>query len=223
MATNVPFRDVLRLGSVGTQPVAVKRGLWRAGFKSDWGDLDGPAVMARVLGPFAVRKLKQFQAKNGLVADGVYGSESHRRLQKYMDDYAVALYMKQPPPLPSGYVQLPFRFDATHQTAGLPGYPAIDVFAKPDTRVLAPATGNVTRLSGHDPKEGGVPGGAYGWSIYLTCKHGEYFLTHFGSRAAWIKEGARVVAGEQLGRVCDAKVAGMASSLSHIHEGFKAL
>jgi hypothetical protein len=45
----------------------------------------------------------------------------------------------------------------------------VDLFAQPDTVVLAPEDGTVDRLSGHDPREGGRPGGPYGWSIYINA------------------------------------------------------
>lgn len=126
------------------------------------------------------------------------------------------LYL-QTPPVPGRTVQLPARFTPTHQTEGLPGFPAIDVFAAPSTMALAPEAGTVSRLSGHDPNEGGQPGGPYGWSVYLTCPHAIYFLTHFGSRV--VELGQMVRAGDPLGTVCNATVAGMDASASHIHEG----
>lgn len=213
---DIPFRDVLRLGSTGTQPVAVKRGLWHAGFKAGWDALDGDAISAQVLGATAVANLKVFQHYWALDVDGVYGPASHAILRGSFDAYAATLYL-QTPPTPGRTVKLPSTFTPTHQTAGLPGFPAIDVFAAPGTTALAPEAGTVTRLSGHDPAEGGTPGGAYGWSVYLTCPHAVYFLTHFATRT--VKMGDTVAAGDPVGTVCDAAVAGMPSSSSHIHEG----
>lgn len=109
------------------------------------------------------------------------------------------------------------RFTPTHQTTGLPGYPAKDFFAKPGTPVLAPQNGKVTKLSGHDPKTGGVAGGAYGWSVYITTSTAVYFATHFGTRS--VKLGQVVKRGDRIGTVCDAAVARMPSSSSHIHLG----
>lgn len=114
-------------------------------------------------------------------------------------------------------LQLPASFKATHETAGLPGFPAIDCFAKAGTPVLAPAAGKVSKLSGHDPKTGGIPGGAYGWSLYITTSTAVYFATHFGTRS--VKLGQTVKRGDRLGTVCDAAVARMPSSSSHIHLG----
>lgn len=215
MAT-IPFKGVLRLGSKGTQPVAVKRGLWKAGFRHGWDSLGGDAIAAEVLGETAVGNLTRFQKAHHLTPDGVYGPVTHKQLSTHFDSYAVSLYLKAPPGPPP--LQLPGTFTPTHETAGLPGYPAIDVFAKAGTNVAAPSDGVIRRLSGHDPAEGGVPGGAYGWSIYLLCPRGEYFLTHLGSRT--VAEGKQVKRGDILGTVCDAAVAHMDTTLSHIHEGF---
>lgn len=217
----IPFRDILRLGSRGTQPVAVKRGLWHAGFRKGWDTLGGPAVAAEVLGELAVANLKQWQGYWGLDQDGVYGPRSHEILRGSFDDYAEQLYLAPNVQPPANTLQLPVTFVPTHQTEGLPGYPAIDVFGKAGSVVLAPEAGTIDRLSGHDPGEGGRPGGPYGWSVYLTVPSARYFLTHFGSRT--VEEGDRVVAGDPLGTVCDAAVAHMDSNLSHIHEGKHAL
>lgn len=211
--TVVPFRDVLRLGSKGTQPVAVKRGLYRAGFHEGWDGLGDEAIAAESLGAVAVQNLRTFQTYHGLKADGVYGEASHNILRGSFDDYATRLYLAPANPT----LQLPATFTPTHQTEGLDGYPAIDVFAPARATVGAPTAGKVTRLSGHDPADGGVPGGAYGWSIYLTCPHSVYYLTHLGSRTVTL--GQDVKRGDIIGTVCDSAVAHMASNLSHVHEG----
>lgn len=209
----VPFQGVLRLGSRGTQPVAVKRGLWHAGFNEGWDSLGDQAIAQEILGAAAVDNLRHFQRYHGLTVDGVYGKTTHNVLRGSFDAYANFLYIA-----PAHVtLQLPSSFTPTHQTEGLPGYPAIDNFAAAGSTVGAPEAGTVTRLSGHDPKQGGVPGGAYGWSIYLTCPSAIYFLTHFGSRT--VEVGDKVKRGDLLGTVCDAAVAHMASSLSHVHEG----
>lgn len=209
----IPFRDILRLGSTGTQPVAVKRGLWHAGFKAGWDDIDGVAVSAEVLGSTAVANLRVFQSYWGLEADGVYGPRSHEILRGSFDAYATRLYLAPDKPT----LQLPAAFTPTHDTEGLPGYPARDFFAAQGTTVLAPADGVIDKLSGHDPREGGHPGGPYGWSVYLTVPSARYFLTHFATRAVTLNQNVR--RGDPIGTVCDAAVAHMDSHLSHIHEG----
>lgn len=68
----------------------------------------------------------------------------------------------------------------THPTAGLGGYPAVDLFAKPGTPFLAPEDGEIIRHSG----KGGTSGQVYGRSVYFRGKSGrEYFVTHLGAVA----------------------------------------
>lgn len=120
-------------------------------------------------------------------------------------------------------IQLPSHFTPTHQTEGLPGFPAIDVFAQAGTQVLAPATGRIVKLSGHPPTSTSPPGGPYGWSIYLTARDGgTYYMTHFGTRAAICKLGACIGRGEVIGRVADYAKATAGKTPSHIHMGFHA-
>lgn len=118
-------------------------------------------------------------------------------------------------------VQLPSHFKPTHQTLGLPGFPAIDVFAPAGSPVCAPATGKVVKLSGSAPTATAKPGGPYGWSIYITARDGgTYFLTHFGTRARICKVGACVGVGEVIGTVADYSKATGGKTPSHVHEGF---
>lgn len=114
-----------------------------------------------------------------------------------------------------GKLQLPASFSSTHQTAGLPGYPAIDVFGKPGTRVLSPADAVVSRLSGSLSNYTG-PGGPFGYSMYLDSAKGQYFLTHLGSRS--VQVGDHVKYGQMIGTVADYPFA----DSDHIHEGFHA-
>jgi murein DD-endopeptidase MepM/ murein hydrolase activator NlpD len=121
------------------------------------------------------------------------------------------------PPKPR-MIQLPETFRATHQTDGLPGYPAIDVFAEGGTQVGAPCAGTVRRHSGHRPTAVATPGGPYGWSIYIEAPSGtDYFLTHFGTRTT--KVGQRVEKGDVIGTVADYTKATRGVTPSHIHEG----
>lgn len=210
MDINIPFGRVISLGTVGRDVQGVKRALGR------WEGTNSPPLGTRTFGTTAVTRLKKFQRAQNLVADGVYGPRTHDRLEPSYDAYAFLLYTGSPPHPAPGRLQLPTLFRPTHQTSGLPGFPAIDVFAPAGTVALSPADGTVTRLSGHDPALGGQPGGPYGWSIYL----GPYYLTHFGTRTVTVGQAVR--RGQPLGTVCDAKVAHMDSALSHIHEGKQA-
>lgn len=105
----------------------------------------------------------------------------------------------------------------THQTEGLPGYPAYDYMAPAGSPVVAPASGTIIRLSGHDPAQGPTSGvhGPFGWSIYLKANDGKtYFLTHLGSLG--VKVGQRVTQGTQIATVGDyAKWGGV----DHVHQG----
>jgi murein DD-endopeptidase MepM/ murein hydrolase activator NlpD len=106
-----------------------------------------------------------------------------------------------------------------HETAGLAGYPAHDYMAKPGTRVVAPVSGKVVKLSGHDPKLGAVQGagGPLGWSVYIEGDDGKtYYLTHMGSRN--VKVGQRVKQGRGIGTVANYDKYGRPS---HIHMGVK--
>lgn len=205
----IPFRDVLTLGSKGTQPIAVKRGLYRAGFHNGWSGLDCQPIAEPVLGTLAVTNLKRWQGYWGLDQDGVYGPDSHHILQGSFDAYATALYLSAT----TATVQLPETFTPTHDTAGLPGYPAIDVFAKAGTRVLAPADGTCTRSHLIDWDVSKRIGG---WTTYLVAAKGTYFLTHFGDV---LPTGSKVRKGQDMGSI--GRVPGGAWE-AHIHEGFHA-
>jgi hypothetical protein len=83
---------------------------------------------------------------------------------------------KKPKPKPKkkGFT---YRGEKTnHQTDGLPGYPAIDLFHDPGTPFLAPERGRIVRISGHP---GTHSGNVYGESIYFKGVSGRtYFVTH---------------------------------------------
>ena len=76
-------------------------------------------------------------------------------------------------------LQLPENFKATHQTAGLPGFPAIDVFGPAGSFVLAPEDGRLVwpHFIPWDQRER-----VGGWTCYFQGESGNtYFLTHFGA------------------------------------------
>jgi hypothetical protein len=210
----------LRLGSRGKDVCAMKRGLARSGHGTLAGSFNP------LMGPFAVQHLKNFQHKHALGPTGAYDAATHAKLIQFFDQLAIKLY-KDAEWEPKGEggatthtgdggLQLPSTFVPTHETAGLPGFPATDQFAAPGTTVLAPEDGVVDRHSGHDPALGGKPGGPYGWSIYITAASGRYYLTHFGSRQTNV--GDHLKKGQAIGTVCDSAVSGKAGT-SHIHEG----
>lgn len=114
-----------------------------------------------------------------------------------------------------GRLQLPASFKSTHETANLPGYPAIDVFGSPGTQVLSPISGKVAKLSGRSPSAGayGGQGGPFGWSEYISGGGKTYYLTHFGSRS--VSLGQSVHRGQVIGTVGDYP----GGTPDHIHEG----
>jgi murein DD-endopeptidase MepM/ murein hydrolase activator NlpD len=106
-----------------------------------------------------------------------------------------------------------------HETMGLAGYPAYDYFAPSGSPAVAPVTGKVVRLSGHDPSHGPTQGphGPLGWSVYIQGSDGrEYYMTHMGSRN--VKVGQTVKAGQPIGTVADYAKYG---TPSHIHMGVR--
>lgn len=111
--------------------------------------------------------------------------------------------MTQPPlcyPHPAGHhLSRPPNTDL-HDTAGLPGFWALDFMAPGGTPVLASQDGRVLRVSGHDPASGVHEGDIFGWNVYLiTTGDVEYFDTHYGD--VIVKPGQQVKRGDQLGTV----------------------
>jgi hypothetical protein len=217
----IAFHRVLKPGFRGRDVIAVKRALSRAGYLK-WGKF------TPIFGPFAKKALIKFQARSGIPATGQYDGKTHAKLLPHFDKFARKLYeasSKKPAMPVGGTANLPSEkgklllhkdFTPTHETAGLPGYPAIDEFAPAGTIVLAPESGKVIRHSGHDPRQGGVSGGAYGWSIYLDSPSGVHYMTHFATRRTSV--GMFIRAGTAIGTVCDSAVAHKPGT-SHIHHG----
>ncbi len=113
---------------------------------------------------------------------------------------------------------VPATYVATHQTGGLPGFPAVDLFGFPGELVVAGFNGTVTRKSGRACSRGGVPGGAYGRSVYVvnTDNGITRFLTHLADLA--VDVGDRVKKGSILGTLCDSAVSGKPGT-THVHVG----
>lgn len=107
-------------------------------------------------------------------------------------------------------VRLPRTFTATHQTAGLPNFPAVDVFGQPGEPVLAPVSGTIVDVHGIPWNQREHVGGE---TAYLQGDDGNtYFLTHLQGNVP----SGRVQAGQPIGQV--AAVPGSWWP-SHIHEG----
>lgn len=110
-------------------------------------------------------------------------------------------------------LRLPQTFTATHQTDGLPGYPAYDFMAAARTPVGAPDDGTIIRLSGRNTWSGGFGGR----SIYLKTKRGVFFLTHL-SPDVRVRVGQKIRKGQLIGYVGDPT----SSMAPHVHAGFNA-
>lgn len=110
-------------------------------------------------------------------------------------------------------IQLPTSQTATHQTAGLPGFPAVDIMAKPGTPIGAPEDGIITRISGHEPTEAPPQGqgGPWGLSIYFlgTQTGNTYYMTHLVK----VAPPGRYRRGDVIGLIGDYP----GSSADHVH------
>lgn len=107
---------------------------------------------------------------------------------------------------------LPATFSPTHQTSGLPGFPAVDVSGTPGEAVLSPASGTIGDVH-FIPWD--IAKRIGGFTFYLISATGTYFLTHFGG--VTVRSGQTVSAGQQLGTVGAVPQNAWAA---HIHEGF---
>lgn len=115
-------------------------------------------------------------------------------------------------------IRLPPRFKPTHQTAGLPGFPAIDVFGGVGDLVEAGHSGVVTRLSGRKISGTERPGSAYGFSVYTRTDASivRRYITHLECVA--VEVGDRVSPTSVLGRIA-APPAGSPAGSAHAHYG----
>ncbi len=108
------------------------------------------------------------------------------------------------------WIRLPRNFVPTHETGGLPGYPAIDVFAKPGTLIFPPERGTLVNRHFIQWSESARVGGL---TVYLHGASGAiYFLTHFWT----MRDRPRIQLWHPLGRVAAVPHNAWAP---HIHEG----
>lgn len=92
-------------------------------------------------------------------------------------------------------IRLPRVFTPTHDTAGLPGFPAIDVFARAGTLVMPPEGGTIVYKHWIDWDRTRRVGG---WTFYLQGNAGNtYFCTHFAN----CRRNGRVYRFQSVGRV----------------------
>lgn len=112
----------------------------------------------------------------------------------------------------SNVVNLPPTFTSTHQTAGLPGFPARDIPGTPGEQVTSPVTGKIEYVH-FIPWD--IAKRVGGWTMYIVGASGTYFLTHFGK--VEVRNGQIVQAGQRIGTVAAVPQNAWGA---HIHEGF---
>ncbi len=136
--------------------------------------------------------------------DGVYGAETQARVvdakkalhypKARQKPYAGDMFRNLLKLYPVPSLQLPQFFVPTHETAGLPGFHAIDLFAEPGTLVKAPETGRIVWphfIAWSDTKRVG------GWTCYIEGPQDTYFDTHF----AWVNKAGPCLKGQVIGAV----------------------
>lgn len=204
------------LKSKGPTAEALKRAMSRLGFLP-WGDFDEhfnqPLSDALAkwdpghsgYGKGRWEKIRAARVPIAYDHGGEYALDAVAQ-QLIRDEYAAA--HPAPPPYPAlvyphdknwhsysgGYV---------HETGGIGGNWALDFLAAPGTPVLAVEDGVVSRTAGHDPSTGlhGPNRDVFGWSIYLRCKGGFWYSTHYGRLL--VAAGSVVKVGDVIGFVGD--------------------
>ena len=136
----------------------------------------------------AVVRLKQ--TKDGYHATGPHWAAAMGMLNELDEDLKPDVEIPLLGPIQKGGPSL-LKVRLTHETTGLPLYPAIDTAWAAGTVIIAPEDGEVTRHSGG-------PGGGY--SVYMTGKSDlDYYGTHL--KAAGRHAIGAVKRGQQLGVV----------------------
>lgn len=216
MSDEVPLQRILTRGVRGQDVLAVRRALAKAGFVHPRPKRPF-TTRHRTYGPGMVRAVKRFQRAQGIDDDGDYGEITHGKLLDLhcFDAFGIRLLHLRPaesPPDRPG-IRLPTRQTTTHETGGLPGFPAVDYFGRPGTRCFAPEAGDLTRHTGRDPALGGPPGGPLGFSFYYLGRSGN---TYYGTHLAKVAPLGRYRKGDVLATLANGPPTW---SVPHIHYG----
>ena len=215
---------------VGDDVYGVKRTVCRALDANDHGrrlaalEADDAAAK-RTFGPYFKQQVNDVRKQMGYKLTGVVDQSLWSSLarQGWPDARAIELmnnYIDAHPassivfPVPMG--QMASVCQGLHETAGLDGNWAIDFCSPPGTSIVAVEKGAITKLSGKPPSQDSWDAsGTYGWSVHFRTGSGyRYYVTHFGVRAAELRVGTLVEAGDTLGRVGD-----QVFRPDHIHYG----
>ena len=165
----VPYTPpVLKLGDRSNRVYAVKRALLKAKYLSHLGPFP------KLYGPRVAAAVTNFQLDHAVTPDGRVGRITLEELGPFIDEYGYYLYTGRFPNAPA--LQLPATFTPTHQTGGLPGFPAIDCFAAAGTVVLAPEDGSIQWPHMINWNQAAHVGGG---TCYFQGDNCTYFLTHF--------------------------------------------
>ena len=187
-----------------------------------------PTAMRETFGVGKRTLAKKCAAKLGLPQYGVVGPGLYAAMRDAgaYDSVCDALLVKYTQPKMPSLVYPHDRDFASytggflHETGGIGGNWSLDFMAAPGTPVLAPESGTVSRTSGNAPATGlhGRYRDVFGWSVYLRCKSGFYYSTHYGKLNVRGDDNVRV--GDVLGWVGDWPYD---RGRSHTHLGYTSL
>lgn len=220
--------DDSRGPSRGIDVIGVKRGLWNWSKKHDPEDLFRPPEggFDQVWNRRTVDCCKRFQRWAKVSPPtGNYGLATHRRLTPFFDAVGRRLYESYEKPKPvvrcfvieKGIRAIDYGGVEAHMARPLGNWQsdnAIDVGARPGSRILCPKSGYVYKISGYDPDQG-PHGTIFGQSITIHCPDGDqFFLTH-AKLEPNVDVGERVRAAEAVGWIADWP----GSTYDHVHLG----
>lgn len=184
----VPYKPPpLKFRSTGDPVYAVKRALKKAGFARG-------LLPNKVYGAKTVLNVRRFQGAHGLRVDGEVGRLTLGALSPFFDDYGYFLFTGQVPGSVDTLTLPLVLSQPVHETAGLPGFPANDLFTKPGTQVIVPA--DCTLVWPH-LIDWSAKNRVGGWTCYLRYATKTAFVTHMGM----VNVAGRYAKGDAIGTV----------------------